>query len=78
MSTLAYVPCKCGCRPPDAPEPCGCPECRPGPGLNHQAERAASARLRETRMMLLLHRTTLTDQESFELDGLLDWYIRRS
>lgn len=75
MSSLAYTPCRCGCRPPDAEEPCDCPECRPGPGLDHQAKRKESTRRLETRLTVLLHRRLLTDAETAELDSLLDWYV---
>ena len=74
---ITYVPCRCGCRAPDAPEPCACRECAPGPGLDHAALRRARDKPRETRMMLLLHKQELTELQQAELDGLLDWYIRR-
>lgn len=77
MSTTTYVPCQCGCRPADAPVPCACPECSPGLGLDHDAKRRKTSQGQETRMLLLLHRKTLTDEETSELDGLLDWYIHR-
>lgn len=44
-SDVPYMPCRCGCRPEDAPAPCGCPECGPGPGIDHLAGfRAEAAR----------------------------------
>lgn len=78
MSAPAYVPCRCGCRPVSATRPgCPCPECQPGPGLEHAALRKRNSQVLETRMLLLIHRETLTDDESSELDGLLNWYIHR-
>jgi hypothetical protein len=77
QDVIPYVPCRCGCRPDGAPEPCACPECRPGPGLAHQAVRRARDKPRETRMMLLLHQKALTALDQVELDDLLDWYIHR-
>jgi hypothetical protein len=77
MSATTYTPCRCGCRAPDAPVPCACKECSPGPGLDYAAKRRAQTQPNEARMMHLLHSATLTEREQTELDNLLDWYIHR-
>lgn len=71
--------CGCGCRPRGLlADGCPCRECQPGQGLHKPSEQQAAERKKETRMMLLLHRTFLSLEEQDELDVLLDWYIRRA
>lgn len=76
---MTYIPCQCGCRPANAPVPCGCPECSPGPGLDHDGARRRArmtrAKASRTRMQELLRKDPLTFDEETELDGLLHDYI---
>jgi len=74
---ITYVPCRCGCRPEGAPEPCACPECSPGDGLAHEAVRRARDKPKVARLMFLLHQKELDWTSQAELDSLLDWYVHR-
>lgn len=72
--------CGCGCRPEGAHQSgCGCPECQPGPGIDHLAgagarEVARRARLKE---LLLIPDSDLTPEEAEELDEILHWTVHR-
>ena len=56
------------------PSRCACPECQPGPGIDHQANSSNKTRVRRARMMFLILKDTLTDAEAEELDKLLNLY----
>lgn len=76
MSTLAYTPCQCGCRPAEATEPgCACKECQPGQGIDHLREAGQNEKARRTRLMRLLRMDTLAPADAEELDNLLTWHV---
>jgi len=75
---ITYTPCRCGCRPDGAPEPCACRECGPGPGHDYLAKHGKRAKAHNARLMFLLHKDPLTAMEEAELDRLLAWYVHKS
>lgn len=68
---------RCAGRDPDA---CPCPECQPGPGIDHLAGHNRLSVLRRARMTELLDRLdeTLTTDERDELDHLVSIYLHIS
>ncbi len=70
-----YTPCSCGCRTPDAPDQCGCPQCSPGPGIDFRAgyrDVSYQERSERRRMETLLAATEpLTPTQRQELDVLI-------
>ena len=73
--------CGCGCRPRGATEPgCGCPECQPGPGLDHSSRRNNLVATRRTRLKELIAEQEfrrLSTAEEEELEGLIHLYLHR-
>lgn len=59
---------------------CPCPECQPGPGVDHELVRRNSVAVRRARLRELLNEQdfrTLTELEDAELEGLLHLYLHR-
>lgn len=81
MSAPAWLAaqCGCGCRPAGLAPGCPCPECQPGPGIDHTAGRSAKSKQRAARLRHLLQKPEdeLSPDEVAELDGLLHWTIHR-
>lgn len=73
--------CGCGCRSRGATEPgCGCPECQPGPGLDHASRRHNLVATRRERLKDLLadqEFRRLSEDEETELEALLHLYLHR-
>jgi hypothetical protein len=70
----SFAPVKPGSRP-IVSDPCPCAECTAGPGLT--PPEVVHDRVKEARMLHLLHKQELTRIQEDELDSLLDWYIHR-
>lgn len=74
MST--YSPCRCGCQPLVLTG-CGCKECGPGRGIDHEGNSRRLSVGRKIRMNALLARDfeKLSPLEKAELDDLLGLYL---
>lgn len=73
---MSWNLCGCGCRRAETFGPgCPCPECQPGPGINHLGRHNLRSRQRTLRMTELLKRDDLSPEEAAELDDLLHVYL---
>lgn len=81
QAVLLSPHCGCGCRPRGATEPgCGCPECQPGPGLDHASRRNNLVATRRERLKELIAEQefrVLSDAEQTEMDSLIHLYLHR-
>lgn len=85
LEGITWAQCACpGCKDRRAERGhasgCPCPECQPGPGIDHSAGQSRREKLRRERLKVLLARPDddLTPEEREEMDDLLSWYIYRT